>query len=764
PEDPHSIGDYKVKKLFEDSEGNLWLTTAGGGLSNFDRQTERFTHYKHDPANSKSISHDNTTMVYEDHAGNLWVTTFGGGLNKFDPDTETFTVYLESDGLPNNAVMGILEDELGHLWISTFSGISKFDPATETFRNYTPADGLQSLEFNSTVAFEANDGQMFFGGINGFNAFYPEEILDNPYLPPVVLTDFQLPLSDSDGTVLSNAIGGLKELSLSYQDSALTFKFAALDYTSPKKNRYRYMLEGFEEGWNEVYSDRRYATYANLDPGEYTFKVQGSNSDGVWNEEGTSINITITPPWWGTWWFRGGSLLLILGLVGGGFVWQRETSRRREEELEATVVERTHELGERVKELQCLYGISRLASKQGATIEEILAGTVDLLPDAFQYPGIACAQIILDDQEFNTDCCQETPWSLLAAITVQGVQAGIVEVRYLEERPNVGEGPFQEDERDLLDAVAGRLGRIIERLRAREELSVKEARFRELYNGLPFPTYIWQQQGDEKILMAYNNEASVITEGKIAEFVGLNVDEMYPHRSDIKEYINRCIDEQSSLQDEMQYEFMTTGETKSLAVKYAFVPPDMALVHTEDITDRVKIEEELHASEEKYRDLVENINEVIYSLDDSGAITYVSPAIEKVLGYSPDQLIGESFDRFILPEDLDRASENISNLIGGGKARGSEYRAENASGEVRWIRVSSLPIMDEDRVSGFQGVLTDITAIKRVEEQLERAAALAERQRLARELHDSVTQTLYGIDLFSNATWTALSTDKVEKA
>jgi PAS domain S-box-containing protein len=145
-------------------------------------------------------------------------------------------------------------------------------------------------------------------------------------------------------------------------------------------------------------------------------------------------------------------------------------------------------------------------------------------------------------------------------------------------------------------------------------------------------------------------------------------------------------------------------------------------------------------------------------------ITYVSSAIEKVLGYSPDQLIGESFDRFIPPEDLDRARENISNLTGGGTARWSEYRAENSSGEVRWIRVSSLPISEEEHVIGFRGVLTDITAVKQAEEQLERAAQLAERQRLARELHDSVTQTLYGIDLFSNATTQALSAGNTKEA
>ena len=160
---------------------------------------------------------------------------------------------------------------------------------------------------------------------------------------------------------------------------------------------------------------------------------------------------------------------------------------------------------------------------------------------------------------------------------------------------------------------------------------------------------------------------------------------------------------------------------------------------------------------------MENISEVIYSLDENSVVTYVSPAVESFLGYSPDQVIGEPFSKFLLPEDLDRARENLGKILRGENPGSGEYRAVSAPGEIRWMRVSSLPIMDGDRVKGFRGVLTDITAIKLVEQKLERAAALAERQRLARELHDSVTQTLYGIDLFAGATQQALSAGKTKE-
>ena len=375
---------------------------------------------------------------------------------------------------------------------------------------------------------------------------------------------------------------------------------------------------------------------------------------------------------------------------------------------------------------------------------------------------------MLDDQEFKTDCYQETPWSLLAAITVQGVQVGIVEVRYLEERPNVGEGPFQEEERHLLDAIAERLGRIIERMRVQQEVAYE----RELTQSILDTSLDIIVVFDAHTLqyVKWNRASTRITGYSDEEFSTLHpIEDFFDEeeapqiRATFEELMREGTVTATAThinKDGTRFPFDYTGavikDDEGNDQYYVFIG--------RDITERLEAEEALQQSEALYRELVENINEVIYSLDDSGVITYVSPAIEEVLGYSPDQLIGESFDRFILPEDLDRARENISNLTGGGTTRWSEYRAENSSGEVRWIRVSSLPIIEEEHVIGFRGVLTDITAVKQAEEQLERVAQLAERQRLARELHDSVTQTLYGIDLFSNATTQALSAGNTKEA
>ena len=218
------------------------------------------------------------------------------GINR---ENETFTRYTVNQGLPSGDIQCILEDRSGRLWLSTKKGISRFDPQTETFRNYDVSDGLQSNDFSSDSCYEDDrSGEMLFGGSNGITAFFPEHIRDNPYVPPVVLTSFKIfnkPVPVGATSVLKKAIPYVESLTLSYRDSVFSFEFAALSYASRHKNRYRYRLEGLEPGWNEVGSRQRLATYTNLDPGQYVFRVQGSNSDGVWNEEGVSLPILITP-------------------------------------------------------------------------------------------------------------------------------------------------------------------------------------------------------------------------------------------------------------------------------------------------------------------------------------------------------------------------------------------------------------------------------------------------------------------------------------
>jgi signal transduction histidine kinase/serine phosphatase RsbU (regulator of sigma subunit)/streptogramin lyase len=298
PEDPRSVSDNVIRTIFEDGAGTLWLGTNGGGLNKFDRASESFSHYFHNPDDPRSLSDNVVRTIYEDQAGTLWIGVDGGGLNKFDRETETFTHYREKDGLINDTIYGILEGDQGQLWLSTNNGLSHFNPQTEIFNSYNVSDGLQSNEFNQGAYYKSESGELFFGGINGFNAFFPDQIKDNPYPPPVVLTSFQIFNQD---VMLDKALYEIGDIELSYQDSVVSFEFAALDYTAPAENQYAYKLEGVDKDWVEA-GNRRFATYTHLDGGEYTLRLKGSNNDRVWNEEGTTIRLTVTSPPWQTWW------------------------------------------------------------------------------------------------------------------------------------------------------------------------------------------------------------------------------------------------------------------------------------------------------------------------------------------------------------------------------------------------------------------------------------------------------------------------------
>jgi len=342
PDNPDSLAST-VWVIHQDRSGTLWAGTWGGVLIRFDEQAKSFVRYAPDSRDPHRLNGGGINTILEDRSGTLWVGAFDG-LYRFDRQKETFTRYTESQGLPSSTIRCILEDGVGTLWLSTQKGISRFDPRRETFRNYDVSDGLQSDEF-STGCYQAPDGEMFFGGSNGFNAFFPENVRDNPYVPPVVITSFKIfnkPVPIGDKSVLKRAIPYVDSLALSYRDNIFSFEFAALSYANSHKNRYRYKLENFDSYWNEVGSKQRLATYTNLDPGKYVFRVQGSNSDGVWNQEGVSLPILITPPWWKTNWFRALFAVALLTLLWAAYQWRvRLLHHEFAMTLEARVGERT---------------------------------------------------------------------------------------------------------------------------------------------------------------------------------------------------------------------------------------------------------------------------------------------------------------------------------------------------------------------------------------------------------------------------------------
>ena len=275
PDDPASLANT-VWVIYQDRSGTLWLGTFGGALIRFDEKAKTFVSYSPDPRDPHRLNGGGITTIHEDRTGTLWVGAFDG-LYRYNRQSGAFTRYTESQGLPSSTIRCILEDGAGRLWLSTQKGISRFDPQTETFRNYDVSDGLQSNEF-STGCYQGPDGEMFFGGSNGFNAFFPENVRDNPYVPPVVITSFKIfnkPVPIGGKSVLKKAIPYVDSLTLPYRDNVFSLEFAALSYANSQKNHYRYKLENFEPGWNEVGSKQRLATYTNLRPREICFSRAG---------------------------------------------------------------------------------------------------------------------------------------------------------------------------------------------------------------------------------------------------------------------------------------------------------------------------------------------------------------------------------------------------------------------------------------------------------------------------------------------------------
>lgn len=342
----NSFSGSPISYLLEDSKGRILIATEQNGIDIFDPRTETWTNYR---ANGEvgQLSGNTVLCLFEDSKKRIWAGTNGAGLNLFDEESKSFTTFRQKDGLPNDAILAMLEDGTNKLWISTNKGLSRFDPEKKVFKNYNESDGLQGDQFNRWAAYRLRaTGELMFGGTNGFNIFQPEKVKENTKRPPVYINSFKLfnkevPIGEDE--ILKTHIMLTKNIVLQHYENIFSFEFVALNFRQPEKNQYRYKMEGFDEDWVDAGTDRT-KEYTNLSPGKYIFKVMASNNDGVWNDEGASISITIIPPFWKTWWFNTVSILLVIY----GIVWyvrhQKKKAKRQQEELTAIIEERTHEL------------------------------------------------------------------------------------------------------------------------------------------------------------------------------------------------------------------------------------------------------------------------------------------------------------------------------------------------------------------------------------------------------------------------------------
>jgi Signal transduction histidine kinase len=445
PTDSSSIGSNNVFSIFEDHKRNLWIGTMGGGLSLYNRETNKFRnfnnqntqlttnfvedivqtsdgylwlanvvslerfdiktheikHYKHNIKNSTSIKGNKIYALFIDSKSNFWVGT-DNGLNLYRKATDDFIVYTSRNGLPDNDVRSITEDKQGNLWLGTTKGLCEFKqavflPSQPVFRNFSREDGIQGNEFNRRVSTCSEDGYVYMGGPNGLTWFNPKNITDNKTAPNVVLTNlllFNQPVGiGTKDSPLRKHISATDTLILNHSQSVFTIRFAALNYIVPEKNNFAYKLEGFDTRWNYI-GNKQEATYTNLSPGKYVFRVKASNNDGVWNEKGTSILIQILPPWWKTWWFKmimyGSALTIIILIIN----FRTRFYRLQNLKLSALVKDRTKELEE--------INVFLEEKQEEINIQnEELTSQRDALEDANQLLETQKAQILEQNKELD---------------------------------------------------------------------------------------------------------------------------------------------------------------------------------------------------------------------------------------------------------------------------------------------------------------------------------------------------------------------------
>lgn len=333
PNDPKSISQHSIYDTIEDVSGDIWVATRNGGLNRLDPKTGHFEHFTHDPNDPQSLSHNRIFALYQDNPDELWAAT-SNGLNRLDIQSGKFTRYDKRHGLLNNTVYAVTGDEQGYIWVSTNRGLARFNTTKERFQTFRFMDGLQSDEFNNGAYSKSHDGELLFGGINGFNRFYPDQIQPDTQPPPIAIDQFYLAnkwpglISSNPTSPLSKVINQLEQLVLSHRDAVFSFGFTALHFVDPDKNQYAYRLDGFDQDWTFTAADHRRATYTNLPAGEYVFRVKAANNHGIWNDTGRQMSIVIEPAPWQTLWAYLLYTMIVCSTIGAFAYqrWQKQTA------------------------------------------------------------------------------------------------------------------------------------------------------------------------------------------------------------------------------------------------------------------------------------------------------------------------------------------------------------------------------------------------------------------------------------------------------
>lgn len=363
--------DAIIAMFYEEPSNELFIGYEAGGLSIFSIDQKQFSHHRFGGGIPGGLNDSDISAIIKTIKGEFWVGTLGGGISRFDRKTGKFSAFTTRQGLADNYIQGILEDNRGMLWLSSKKGITRFNPQDGAVRNYGVNDGLQGLEYSIWTCFKNKRGEMYFGGTEGLNLFDPEAIRDNPFVPAVTFTDlkiFEKYAEIGQNGRLKSPMPYLNKIVMDYTENIFSLEFAALEYSAPQRNQFRYMVEGLQDKWISL-GNKHDISFTDLDPGSYILRVMGSNNDGVWNTAGVAIEIVITPPFWQSLWFRALALLCVLMIL---LFWHRmrmaNLSLRIRTEAEVTRLMEKFSISEREREIVNLI----LKGKSNKDIEEEL--------------------------------------------------------------------------------------------------------------------------------------------------------------------------------------------------------------------------------------------------------------------------------------------------------------------------------------------------------------------------------------------------------
>lgn len=691
-------------------DGLIWIGGAGG-LSQFDPRSQSLINYS---VEDNRLSNENVTTIYQDSQGTIWVGT-EDGLNKYNAVTDTFVTYHTKDGLAGNLVAAILEeDNQGYLWISTNNGLSRFDPQAETFRNYDTEDGLQSNQFWVRAAAKSIDDELFFGGFHGFNAFFPNDLTYNPFIPPVVLTDFQLfnqPVVIGGESPLQKHINFADEIVLTHDQSVFTLEFAALNYRSSNKNQYAYIMEGFDKDWTFVGSTRRIATYTNLNPGSYTFRVKASNNDGVWNETGTAIKLTIIPAWWQTWWFY--TLLVGLAFSIFGLIYQ---TKARQLHTERIMTEKLRKSEERFSKAFRSSPIPMVMAYAQTTeiieVNDAWSQLVGYSPE--EAVGHTAVELGITDQKIHQ--------KLLDELSIKGTIHNFEST--IKTRTNQQRYVLVSRESFEVSGELGILATIIDITEHKQanEMVRRERDFSEaIIDSLPGVFYLFDEANR---FLRWNKNFTQVTgytntemaERHPLDFFDGTDKELLAER--IREVFTQGVSSVEAdfvAKDGTRTPYYFTGIRVSLDNKVCLLGVGI------DISERKQTEAALQASQTQLRLAIEAANVGLWDWDLKANTVYYSPEWKRQIGYAEDEITNDfnEWQSRIHPDDIEHILNTVNAYIQDPWPNyETEFRLRHKDGSYRWILArGSLFLDDKAQPYRMLGSHLDITERKQLQEK-----------------------------------------------